>query len=93
MYVVEAINYTYPINETFLLTLDNITTPRVVVKPGIKIEEYNQSYECGCVFDLIMNLNNSLNGFNNYCIESADISVPYIKYGTSYECRLKKPHE
>ena len=85
-HAVEARNYTYPINETFLLTLDNILTPIAIVNSEMKIEEYTQPYKIGCMFDLLENLNEC----NNYSLNSFDVSVPKIVYNTSYKCRLNK---
>ena len=86
MFAVEPINYTYPINEPFLLTGDNMATPAAIVKSDGKIENYSQKYESGCMFDLLC----ILNGCDNYCIGSSVISIPKIKYNTSYKCRLGK---
>jgi hypothetical protein len=85
MYKVESLSYTYPINEPFLLTLDNIATPIAIVRDG-KIQEFNQQYETGCMFELLT----ILSGDDNYFIQSYDISIPKIKYGTSYNCKLNK---
>jgi hypothetical protein len=85
MYKVEAPHYTYPINEPFLLTLDNIATPIAIVREG-EIQEFNQQYETGCMLDLI----DILSGCDNYFIQLHDISIPKIRHGTSYKCRLNK---
>lgn len=85
MYAVEARDYTYPVNEPFLLTTDGLITPMATFKNG-EIKEFNQQYETGCVFDLLENLDFP----TNYSIQSYDISVPKILYNTSYKCRLNK---
>ena len=84
-YAVKALDYTYPVNETFLLTLDNMVTPMGFLKNG-EIHEFNEQYEFGCMLDLLMNLDS----YSNYCVQSSVISVPKIKYNTSYKCRLNK---
>jgi len=86
MFAVEAENHTYPINEPFLLTGDNMAKPAAIIKPDGKTEIYSQKYESGCMFDLL----GILNGCDNYSIYSYVISVPKIKYNTSYKCRLNK---
>lgn len=88
-YKVEALNYTYPINESFLLTTEGMATPAVVIKQDGEIKKYNQQYENGCMFDLIVNLRTC----DNYFLEIYIISVPKILYNTSYKCRLKKTDE
>ena len=85
MYAVEARDYTYPVNEPFLLTTDGLITPMATFKNS-EIKEFNQQYETGCVFDLLENLDFP----TNYSIQSYDISVPKILYNTSYKCRLNK---
>lgn len=51
-----------------------------------EISEFNQKYDFGCMFDLLGNLSDSM----NYYVGSYNISVPKIKYNTSYKCRLNK---
>jgi hypothetical protein len=63
-----------------------MATPAAIVKSTGEIENYNQKYESGCVFDLVCLLNDC----DDYCVVSVDISVPKIIYGSSYKCRLKK---
>jgi hypothetical protein len=86
MFAVEAQKYTYLINEVFLLTLDNITTPSAIIKSDGKIEKFNQEYDFGSMLELLT----LLNSCDNYCINSYTISIPKIKYNTYYKCRLKK---
>lgn len=89
MYAVEPYIHTYPINELFLLDSERMVKPMAVVKQGGEIIDYDEQYEIGCMFDLIVNLRET----ENYFLESYVISVPKILYNTSYKCRLKKTDE
>lgn len=84
-YTLQADNYTYPVNDTFLLTYDNIVKPVAIVKRGGEICNFDQQYDIGSMLELI----DILNGVDKYCVEFSAISIPKIKYNTSYKCRLK----
>jgi hypothetical protein len=85
-YTIQTKSCSYPINEPFLLTWDNIPQPVAIVKQSGEIQNFNQRYDFGSVLELLGVLNNC----GNYCVGSYDISVPKIKYNTSYKCRLNK---
>lgn len=85
-YTLQDENYTYPVNEPFLLTYDNIVKPIALIKRGGKICNFDQQYDFGSMFELVV----LLKGSDIYSIDSYVISVPKIKYNTSYKQRLKK---
>ena len=52
--------------------------------------EYDQWYTVSCMYDLIDEFRMGAEIEKNYFFSSHVISVPKIKYNTSYKCRLKK---
>jgi len=85
-YEVQAFDYTYPVNEPFLLTLEGLVQPIAILTQNGEIKKIDYNYDFGSMFELLMNLNS----YENYCIGSYNISVPKINYNTSYKCRLNK---
>ena len=85
--------YTYPINESFLLVGTIFHEPKCVNNVCIEFEDFLknlniQDYDYGCMFDIIFDcLSNPTlsNPPYGYSIHSYYISTKILKYGTNYK--------
>ena len=88
--LLEQAEQTYTNDAYFYVTIDEESSYLSKVQEDGKNMEYDQWYTVSCMYDLIDEFRMGVEIEKNYFFSSHVISVPKIKYNTSYKCRLKK---